>query len=331
MAGSAHADAAPIANPIYPPRLRRGDKVAIVAPAGAAPAEDTLGKAAERVRDLGLEPVIGPSAAKAWGYLAGTDEERAADLNWALRSPDIRGVFTLRGGYGVTRILPEIESGALRADPKVVTGFSDITALINFLTARSGIITFHGPTASSSLTGFQRDWFAKACLDGGSISEFANPSVENGRLPSPALRSVQSGKARGRLAGGNLALVAALLGTPFAIDFKDKLLFLEDVNEPPYRIDRMLCQLWLAGALDQISGLIIGDLREPRPTAEPPVEPPQEPAKAFTMDEVLDNLRKWTKVPIFCGFPAGHLAQQVTIPIGAMGEIDADRQTLRLV
>mgnify|MGYP002378241710 CR=1 FL=1 len=268
-----------------------------------------------------------------WGYLAGTDEDRAADLNEAIANPDVRGIFTLRGGYGVTRILPLVDYEALRRDPKVVIGYSDITALLNAITRKSRIVTYHGPVATSRFEGFEAEWFRRIVMEPGpseSRIDVGYATEEQGRPASPARRTIQSGKATGRLVGGNLSLIAACAGTEYGPEFQGSILFLEDVNEAPYKVDRMLSQLWLGGHLTGVRGIFFGDFRLP-PAQPIEGEPPLDPTLTFTMDQVFDNLRAWTKIPMACGLATGHLPAKLTLPIGSQVEFDADAQRLTIL
>ncbi len=311
------------AKSVFPPRLQKGDLVAIVAPAGAA-GEKGLEQAAKNVESLGLRVKIGPNAGHRWGYLAGTDEERAADLNQAFRDPNVRGIITLRGGYGSMRILPMLDYAAFAADPKVVMGYSDITGLLNAITRKTGVVTYHGPIAEAKFEGFEGEWMRHAIFAGDSFSILCNPMFLQGRAVVPAARTVEPGKAKGRLVGGNLSLVSPCAGTPYGPDFRASILFLEDINEHPYRVDRMLTGLWLGGHLQQVRGIVLGDF-------SPPEAELDEDNQDFTLDQVFDHLRMWTKVPIFSGLYAGHIKDKLTLPIGAMVELDADERILTVL
>lgn len=311
--------------PIFPPRLRLGDRVAIVAPAGVSGGAESLAQAKANVESLGLRVTVGPHAADQWGYLAGTDADRAADMNWALRDPEIRGIFCLRGGYGTMRMVPHVVYAAFKRDPKIVMGYSDITGLLNALTRKTGIVTYHGPIAEAKFLGFEGEWMRKAIFEGETLGLLGTPTELRGRAAIPAPRTVNPGQARGRLVGGNLSLITPMLGTPYGPDLKDTILFIEDINEAPYKVDRMLTSLWLHRAFRQVKGIVIGDFRPPRD------EEPDPSDRAFSIDQVFDNLLQWTNVPIFTGLYAGHIADKLTLPIGANVVMDADARTLRVV
>ncbi len=229
----------------------------------------------------------------------------------------------------MTRILPKVDYESFRKDPKVVIGYSDITALLNAITRTSRVVTYHGPVATSRFAGFEAEWFRKVVMEPDASLELGFATEEQGRPASPARRTIQSGKATGPLIGGNLALVAACAGTEYAPIFDGAILFLEDVNEAPYKVDRMLTQLWLGGHLQKIKGLFLGDFRLPT-TERTEGDPPENPEHTFSLDQVFDNLRNWISCPIASGLPTGHLPAKLTLPIGRQVEFDADRQVLTL-
>ena len=242
-----------------PPRLVPGCRVALVAPAGPLLERDDLQRALELCRLLGCDPVLGPHAGGHHGYLAGTDAERLADLNAALTDPAIDAVWCIRGGYGITRILAGVDFDGFARRPKPVVGFSDITALLAALNQQTGVVTFHGPVARHAMTEFTRAHFELALA----------PSAAGrlGRVPAPGgvlvpsshrIMTIRAGVAEGPLQGGNLSLLQCLIGTPYLPALDGALLFLEDVGEEVYRIDRMLSHLRLAGALNRLAGVIVG-------------------------------------------------------------------------
>lgn len=291
------------------PRLSRGDTVALIAPAGPLASPELLDAAIVQVESLGLRPRPGAHALGRYGFLAGTDVERLGDLNDALRDPAIRAIFALRGGYGTTRILGGIDYDALHRDPKVVLGYSDLTAPLNAMVARSGVVTYHGPIAASPLTPAASTWLHAAIFAGDAI----------GRFDAPNARTVRGGVARGRLAGGNLSLIVALLGTPFAIDFDGALAFIEEVDEAPYRVDRMLTHLRASGALQGCVGIVVGECRQCDSENASP-----EGRLAHVIDERLGNLG----IPVIEGAPIGHIEEQWTLPLGVAAVLDADARTL---
>lgn len=299
---------------IRPPVLREGDTVALIAPAGPLASLEELERAVGVVESLGLVPFVMPGARRRLGYLAGTDDERAADFNAAVRDPAIRGIFALRGGYGTMRILDRIDYGALQSNPKPVLGYSDLTALLNTITQRTGVITFHGPVAAlSDFTANEVSWLRAAVMNGSAL----------GTLHWPNARKLSGGKARGHLAGGNLSLVTALLGTPHEIDVRGALLVIEDVDEAPYKIDRMLTQLRLNGALERAAGVIAGgwtncDVAEDHRYS------------GLRLADVLTDRLGGLDIPVLLDLPIGHIDEQWTLPLGAIATLDADSGTLTI-
>jgi muramoyltetrapeptide carboxypeptidase len=265
------------------------------------------------VRSLGWLPVPGASILARDGYLAGTDGARLADLNTALSDEAIDGVWCIRGGYGVMRILETIDYAALRRHPKPIIGYSDITALHAAIATRCDVASFHGPTARAELTAFSR----------GSLERALTGTDAGGA--APAARVLSGGRSRGRLVGGNLALLCALAGTPYAPNYQDAILVLEDVNEAVYRIDRMLTQLRLGGYLARCRGIVFGQF------TDIPRDAPEESTGARTLDAVLNELAAEMRVPCIAGAPVGHVADQWTLPLGADAELDADTCTLRIL
>jgi muramoyltetrapeptide carboxypeptidase len=293
---------------ICPPRLREGARVALVAPAGPVGGE-RVALALERCTRLGLEPVLAQHAQNTHaGYLAGSDEERLADLRWAFSARDIDAVWALRGGYGIMRLLAPLDLEPLLRSPRAFIGFSDNTALLLAL-HRRGIVSYHAPHAGSAASPL-----AEECLQ--RVLWNAAPA---GMLPlsSTAPVALRPGIVEAPLVGGNLALLAALCGTPAAPRATRRLLFIEDIGEPLYRIDRMWMQLLLSGVLDDVAGIIFGhftDCGEREPLLE-----------------LLHRLSAPLGVPTVAGMPIGHEADNWTLPLGVRARLDAGAGTLELV
>jgi muramoyltetrapeptide carboxypeptidase len=263
------------------------------------------------VRALGWEPVVSPHALARTGYFAGDDEVRAADLNDALRDRRIDGVWCLRGGYGAMRVLDRIDWSALRGHAKPILGYSDVTALHGAIARQAGIVSYHAPTARTPLTPFSRASLERAVMQG----EDSCGVAERARVLRP-------GRAHGRLEGGNLAVFAALVGTPYLPPLDGALLVLEDVNEPVYRIDRMLVQLRQSGALHGVRAILFGDCTNC---------PEEADDGARTLDDVLLELADWLRVPCLAGVPVGHVSEQWTVPLGAVAELDCDEKRVTVV
>ncbi|HEX2780609.1 MAG TPA: LD-carboxypeptidase [Gemmatimonadaceae bacterium] len=277
--------------------------MALVSPAGPLRGPSDLERAIANVQAMGWEPIVGPNVLARRGYFAGSDEERFADLDRALRDPDVDGVWCARGGYGAMRILDALDYAALSRRPKPLLGFSDITALHAALATRSGIVSYHAPTARGALTAFSRDSLERAVVRG------TDPC---GALPAP--RVVRPGITEGRLVGGNLALLVALLGTPYFPALDGAILVLEDIGEAVYRLDRMLVQLRLAGALGRIAGLVFGAFTDCPETSDDGVR---------RLDEVIDEAAAAAGVPAVANAPVGHIDEQWTLPLGLTATLDA--------
>jgi muramoyltetrapeptide carboxypeptidase len=295
-----------------PPVLRADARIALVAPAGPLRGDEDVQRAQGNVRSFAWEPVVGAHALDRAGYLAGSDDARLADLNRALADDSVDAVWCLRGGYGVMRLLHQVNYDALRRRPKPVIGYSDITALHAAIGTRCDVVTFHGPTARAPLSPFSRASLARAL--GGD-----DPCGRAERAST-----LHSGRARGRLAGGNLAILSALCGTPYEPAYDDAVLVLEDVNEPVYRIDRMLTQLRLGGRLQRCAAIDFGAF------TDAPADAPEESLGARSLEDVLAETANAVGVPCIAGAPIGHVGDQWTIPLGAAAELDAATCTLRI-
>jgi muramoyltetrapeptide carboxypeptidase len=307
-----------------PPRLRRGEVVGLIEPAGFTDDAFDLDLVMENVRAMGLVPKPAPHLLARYGYLAGKDEARAADVNAMFADDSVRAVFAVRGGWGCARILPYLDFDAIRAHPKLLLGFSDITALHLAFAARAGFTTIHGPNASSGWGKVSWDSFRNLAFEGGTPL-YRNPEAKEDRLVQRAGRTriFRGGSASGRLLGGNLTVLAALMGTPYLPDFDGAILFIEDVDEAEYRIDRMLTQLKLAGVLGKVAGVVFGQCTDCR--AKGPSY------GGFTLSEVLQQHLGPLGVPAFQGALFGHIPDQFSLPVGIRAEIDAEAGTIRML
>jgi muramoyltetrapeptide carboxypeptidase len=295
------------------PTIGAGARVALVAPGGPLNGEDDARRAEDNTRALGWQPLRGSHVLACDGYLAGSDGDRLADLNGALTDDDVDAVWCLRGGYGAMRILNNIDYAALRRRPKPLIGYSDVTALHSAISTRCEVISYHGPTARTELTPFSHMSLQHA-LQGEESCGFADNAS-----------TLRSGRARGRLVGGNLALLSALGGTPYEPNYHDAILVLEDVNEAVYRIDRMLTQLRLAGRLGQCRGIVFGQFTDVPDSAA------DGNRRMRTFDDVFREIINSLEIPSIAGAPIGHVADQWTVPLGAIAELDADARTLRIL
>jgi muramoyltetrapeptide carboxypeptidase len=293
-----------------PPPLTAGARVALVAPAGPLRSEAELDVAVAQARDFGWETVVGSNVLAKYGYLAGEDAHRVADLNAALRDDRIDGIWCVRGGYGAMRLLDMVDVDAMRRHPKALIGYSDITALHAAFVDAADVVTFHGPTARSPISEFSRASFERAIIlhrDPAGVALDA--------------RTLRGGRAEGRLVGGNLALLAALCGTRFAPDYTDAILVIEDVGEQTYRIDRMLRQLALSGSLSRLAGIAFGHFTDGTAPDD---------ATSCALDDILREAADLAGVPAVAGIPLGHIDDQWTLPLGAMAELDADACALHV-
>ncbi|HUQ20879.1 MAG TPA: LD-carboxypeptidase [Gemmatimonadaceae bacterium] len=299
----------PIFGAIQP--LREGANVALVAPSGVLTNQADVDRAFDNVRSFGWVPTLGTHLSSKLGYLAGTDDDRLADLNTAFLDEDIAAVWCVRGGYGAMRLLAQLYYPAIRQNRKPLIGFSDVTALHCAIQRKCGLVTFHGPTARARLTSF-----SSASLRAALVDQRDSCGV------APEGRALRKGKTRGRLVGGNLALITSLIGTPFAPNFDDAILIIEDINEAVYRIDRMLRQLILSGSLQRCAAIVAGDFR-------PPVGESRTDNR--TLDEVLTEAADHAGIPCLAGAPFGHIPDQWTIPLGAIAELDTGLKSLRVL
>ncbi|MEJ5209319.1 LD-carboxypeptidase [Denitratimonas sp. CY0512] len=257
------------------------------------------------------------------GHLAGTDTERAADINAAFADEGIRAVIALRGGSGAARLLPLLDYAAIRANPKPLLGYSDITALHCALQAQTGLVSFHGPNGSGSWNGFNADQFRRMFFQREQMHYRNEPDPGDELVPRrDRTLTITPGRAQGELLGGNLAVLTALSGTPYLPDFSGRILFLEEVAEAPYRIDRMLTTLKLSGALSRIAGLIFGHCTDCSPG---------ETHGSLSLDQILDEHIKPLGVPAYRGAMIGHIPRQFIVPVGGRVEMDADTGTFRLL
>ena len=308
-----------------PPRLRPGDTVGLVEPAAFSDDPEQIEAVKSTIRAMGLVPLVGRHVGTRHGYLAGTDRQRAADLDAMFANDEVRAVFAVRGGWGSARLLPLLDWKTIRANPKLLIGFSDITALHLAFAARAGFPTIHAPNAGGSWP--EISWNSLWHLAfAGATPTFRNPAADAGD-PTAQERwrttAIRSGKARGRLLGGNLSVLTALVGTPWLPDFDGAILFLEDTGEAEYRIDRMLSQLALSGILGRVAGVVFG--RCTRCTTG------GEDYLGFTIPELLQHYFAPLGIPAFYGANIGHVANQLSLPVGAKVEIDTDPGTIRIL
>jgi muramoyltetrapeptide carboxypeptidase len=300
-----------------PPRLKVGDTVGLINPASIIDAKD-IEQVGQTLADLGLKVKLGRHVLDRYGYLAGSDRDRATDINTMFADDNVQAILTVRGGWGCNRILPLLDYKLIRAHPKIIMGYSDITSLLLALYAKSNLITFHGPVGTSTWNGFSLDYVQRILFNGEAIT-LQNPLKTDSQIP---IQIITPGKAKGRLIGGNLSVIAAMVGSPYLPEWKNSILFLEEIGEEVYRIDRMLTQLKLAGILNQISGFIFGNCNKCDPEA---------PEKSLSLIQVLQDHIQPLRIPAWYGSAIGHIKDKFTLPIGLKVEIDANIGTIKML
>jgi len=289
---------------IKPPQLKAGDRIGIIAPAGPV-LEEEIQPGVKFLESLGFEPVCSPHLLDQKGYLAGEDKSRLKDLHAMFRDKEIKAVLCARGGYGTHRILQKLDYGLLGRNPKIVVGYSDITALLFALYKKSGMLTIHGPVLRDLLKG-----------EAGNAALLVKLMTSDERITVnfPSGTIIKRGRAEGVVLGGNLSLICHLIGTPFLPSFKGKLLFAEEKGEPLYRIDRMLTHLLVSGELERCAGLMLGTFEECG-----------DPASVI---ELVRERCSGMSMPIVTGLPVGHGEQNVPLPIGARAVLDTKTMSL---
>ena len=306
---------------IKPNKLSDGNKVAIIAPASAVSSPDDIFKANEIVKYLKLEPIFAKNLLSGSGYKTRTIQERIEDLHWAFEDEEIKAVFCIRGGYGSSSLLEHIDYELIADNPKIFCGYSDITAIHLAINKFSNLVTFHGPVMLSSFDGITLQSFKDIFFEN-KTPTYQNPINKEIRN-SYQTYSIKEGENEGELIGGNLSLLSSLMGTPFQPDVKNKILFIEDTGEEPYRIHRMLVQLEQSGMLKSISGLVIGQCTDCNKNS----------GSTWDMSEMeayYDILSKYN-YPIFYGLLIGHTSNQFTLPLGIKVKINSIENSLTIL
>ena len=298
---------------IRPQKLNQGDAVGVVAPAGPVDPQH-LEAGLQVVRGMGFEPLLGEHLQDRKHFLAGEDAARAADLMAMFENPEIKAIFCARGGYGVNRILPLLDSKIIRRNPKIVVGSSDLTLLLTYLVQKCGLVAFHGPMVSGSF-GSKPMKVSKT-----QFRKVLTGAEEGGRLSAPQARVLQEGVARGKLVGGCLTLLCRSLKTPYEIQTRDGILLIEDVSEPAYRIDGMLWQLKMAGKFKGIRGLIVGEM----------INCKFADGQVGNLDDLFRDILPNRKIPVLSHCPVGHGNEMWTLPMGIEATLDTETQSLKL-
>lgn len=307
---------------IKPSKPRLGSKWGLIAPGSPVP-KQRIRQAEENVRKLGFVPVVGRHASKEYGFLAGTDEERLDDLLSMFADPDIEAVWCLRGGYGCSRLLPHIDYNLIQANPKPLIGYSDITALHFAFYARCNLLSFHGPISAAQFGPYNQEHLTKTWqADSWTIRPYKEHQNMGVSKTEYRAESLIRGQATGRLIGGNLSLLAALAGTPYSPSYRDKIVFIEDIGELPYRLDRMLVQLRQATDFEDAAGYVLGVFKDCKPESSD---------RSLGLKETLAGQFMPLGKPMAYGLPFGHVEEQVTLPQGAQAHFNAGTMELTIL
>lgn len=303
---------------IRPKPLKKGDKIALIGASSPTP-QDRIEPSIKAMEELGFEVVLGESARGYHGFLSGSDELRANDINTMFEDKSIKGIFAIRGGYGAARLLDMLDYDMIKKNPKVFAGYSDVTALHNVFNERCKLITFHTPMASTEfykgVDEYTMNYFKKNIFSDEPLGIVKNPVDQE-------IKTLVSGKAKGKLAGGNLSLIASMMGTPYELDTKGKILFLEDVDESPYRIDRMLLQLKQCGKFKDAEGIILGAWTNCEP---------KEDENSLSLMEIFEELIIPENKPTIYNLACGHCMPTMSIPMGAKIKINTENNEIFLL
>ena len=303
-------------------RLKEGDKIGLITP-GSYISEEGLQEAISNMEALGLRVVLGEYVGAKHGYIAGTDEQRLSDLHTMFRRKDIAAIWCVRGGYGCSRLLPGIDYKLIQKNPKLLIGYSDITALLNAIYEKTGLVGIHGPVGASSPTDYTLKYIKAVAMEGKTPLQI-ELSVTNQEEEDPLFEPmvIRPGRAEGILIGGNLSLLAAMAGTAFQPKVKGRLVFIEDVGEKPYRVDRMLTQLRQAYALEEAAGLALGIFAGCEA---------EEEDDSLSLKECLQDRLGDLGIPVMYGYSFGHISHQCSLPIGVKATMDTASKTITLL
>jgi len=303
--------------PIIPNRLSYGDTIGVVAPASAPPDPKNIDRSVAALERLGFKPKLAPNVRNRWGFLAGSDRDRAGDLMKMFADHKVRAIICVRGGYGASRLLPRLDFASIRAHPKIFIGYSDITSLHCAFLVKSNLVSFHGPMLSSDFAGKNLpDFTLQSFLK--TLMRVSPPGSIRDGYNRKTIAILRRGLVSGPLIGGNLSLLCAALGTSYLPSFKNCILFFEDLDEVPYRFDRMLTQLLNAGLLQQVRGIAIGINANCQDTKARNAREYRQ-----TLEDVFRERLLPLKVPVVTGLPFGHIPLKATLPVGVRVTLDA--------
>lgn len=305
---------------LYGKKLKFGDTIGLIAPSGAVRTPGAIERAAAETERMGFRVKLGESCGKKYGYLSGSDEVRARDVNNMFLDDEVDAIICVRGGYGTMRILDQLDYDAISSHPKIFVGFSDITAMHIAILEKTGLVTFHGPMAASNwadkpLGDFDRESLYRALMNATPVGELLNP-------PEYPRKTINPGVCEGPLVGGNLTLIAGTIGTPWQLDTTGRIIFIEDIGERTYCLDRMLTQMRLAGMFEKCAGVVFGDF------ADCPIEYPE---FGCSLEEIINDVVRPCGKPIFTGLRCGHCTPKLTLPLGVRCRLDADACTLTVL
>lgn len=312
---------------IKPPKLKPGDTIGLITPASSLfEPHQTIIEAKEKITNLGFNVKMGKHIYKKWGYLAGTDEERAKDIHDMFSDDEVRAVVAIRGGYGSGRLLPMLDYELIRKNPKILMGYSDITSLLIGVNEMTGLVTFHGPVAVSTFTEYTRKYMFATLTEDEPVGEIEDAPYSENLQTTNRVWTVNGGYSEGLLTGGNLTLVAASLGTPYEIDTRDRILFLEETNEEPYDFDRLLTQLANAGKFEQCRGVVFDRMNKVRPSSLSPGFD-----TTLSKEDILVDRMARYKMPVCLGLSLGHVADKPVLPLGVKTGLNADTGRISLL
>lgn len=311
---------------IKPKKLQPGNTVGLIAP-GSFIDEDELEESVTKLEELGLKVKFTGNILAKYGYLGGKDPQRAEDVNWMFSNDEIDGIVCARGGYGCSRILPALNYDMIKNNPKILVGYSDITALLYGIFAKTGLVCFHGPVSISTFNDFSVKYFKDVLMEPKDeiLLESAEENIEEAGAEFERY-TINEGTAEGELVGGNFSIAVSMLATPYDVSYDNKILFLEEIKEKPYRIDRFFTQMLLAGKFDNVKGIALGVFKD--------CEEEMDDAdfeNSFTLKQVFEDRLGNLGIPIAYGLSFGHIKNKFTIPFGVKAKLDADNQTLKLL
>lgn len=317
---------ADLPEPVKARALAPGDTIALAAPSGNI-GEERKETLIDGLTKMGFKVKAMPNILDRTGYLAGDDEARAASIMDAWRDPEVNAIFCVTGGYGATRMVDALDYDFIAENPKILTGFSDITALHLAIQAKTGLVTFHSPTTAWAYINNKEErpvqtQYLWRAIDSRQYAPESYGYPIDGYAGESEPEAITIGKAIGYTTGGNLSLIHALMGTEYEIQTDNRIVFIEDVGEEPYRIDRMLSNMRLAGKLDNPAAVLLGQFARCEP---------DNPERSFTIDEVFDHYFQGASYPVVKGFPTGHVIDNATIPMGVQAEFNTRTMELTIL